>query len=266
MFKKSLKIAQSLEATARHMHEWHPAAASLSSKRETSTSSSEINKLTPHKPTQSKSEATYCRCGKSGHKPVSCRYKEATCHFCGKVGHLKSVCYSRKKTEAHQKKKETPRPVLTVLEEDSDECPLYTLQSPSSTPPIKVSITLEGSPIEMELDTGAAYFLMSENNFRLLFPERELAPTTIRLCAYSGEAVEVLGSIDVNVTYKEQSACVPLLVVKHSRPSLLGHDWLQKFKLDWREIHSTQLSPLQALLDKYISHCVSRHPWYSTEF
>ena len=89
---------------------------------------------------------------------MNCHYREATCHFCGKVGHLKSVCYSRKKTEAGQKK-ETPRPVLTVLvlEEDSDECPLYTLQSPSSTPPIKVSITLEGSPVEMELDTGAVY-------------------------------------------------------------------------------------------------------------
>ena len=60
-------------------------------------------------------------------------------------------------------------------------------------PPIKVSITLESSPVEMELDTGAPYSLMSENNFRLLFPEKELAATTIRQCAYSGEAIEVLG-------------------------------------------------------------------------
>ena len=78
---------------------------------------------------------------------------------------MKSVCYSRKRTEARQKKKGTPRPVLTVLEEDTDECPLYTLQSPSFMPQIKVLITLEGSPVEMELDTGAAYSLMSENNF-----------------------------------------------------------------------------------------------------
>ena len=78
-----------------------------------------------------------------------------------------------------------------------------------------------------------------------------MAPTTIRLYAYLGEAIEVLGSVDVNVTYKEQSAYVPLLLVKHKGPSLLGHDWLQKFKLDWREIHSIQFSRLQALLDKY---------------
>ena len=45
-FKKSPEIAQSLEATTRHMRELHPAAASLSSKRKTNTGNSEINKLT----------------------------------------------------------------------------------------------------------------------------------------------------------------------------------------------------------------------------
>ena len=83
-FKKSLKIAQSLEATAHHMHELHPAAAG-SSKREKSTNSNEINKLTQQNTTQSKSEATCCCCGKQGHKPANCRFKEAICHFCKKV-------------------------------------------------------------------------------------------------------------------------------------------------------------------------------------
>ena len=79
-FKKSLEIAQSLEATARHMRELHPAAAG-SSKRETNTSSKEINKLTQQNPTQSKSEATCCHCGKPGQKPANCCYKEATLSF-----------------------------------------------------------------------------------------------------------------------------------------------------------------------------------------
>ena len=40
-------------------------------------------------------------------------------------------------------------------------------------------------------------------------------------------------------------------MVKHSGPSLLGRNWLQKFTLDWREIHSIQRSPIEALLEKY---------------
>ena len=112
-FKKSLEIAQSLEATAHHMRKLHPAAAG-SSKRETSTSSNEINKLTQQNPTPTKSEATCCRCGKPGHKPANCRYKEATCHFCGKVGHLKSVCYSRKRTEHAKRKRYTSHSIDSV--------------------------------------------------------------------------------------------------------------------------------------------------------
>ena len=83
---------------------------------------------------------------------------------------------------------------------------------------------------------------MAENNFQQLFAAKKLAPTKMRLCAYTGETREILGSIDVTVTYKEHFACVPLLVVKHNGPSLLGHSWLQKFTLDWRQIHSIQLS------------------------
>ena len=63
---------------------------------------------------------------------------------------------------------------------------------------------------------------MAKSKFQQLFPVRKLVPTKIRLCAYSGEPSEVLGSIDITVAYKEQSTCVPLLVIKHSGPSLLN--------------------------------------------
>ena len=48
--------------------------------------------------------------------------------------------------------------------------------------------------------------------------------------------IKALGSVDVNVTHKEQAARVPLPVVKHTEPSLLECDWMQKFKFDWKEI------------------------------
>ena len=46
-----------------------------------------------------------------------------------------------------------------------------------------------------------------------MFPENKLVPTTIRLYAYPGEAIEGLGSVNVNVTFRKQSAYVSLLVV-----------------------------------------------------
>ena len=116
------------------MRELRPSASN--SKKEASTTSNEINKVTAKSPCY--------HCGKTGHKPVNCRFKETTCHFCGKVDHLKSVCYARKKSETQRKKKEPQgRPVLTV-QQDTDEYPLYILKSPSSAPPINVSVLVEG--------------------------------------------------------------------------------------------------------------------------
>ena len=191
------------------MRELHRPSANNSKQRDIASVNNEINKVAPN-PT-GKSETCY-RCRKTGHKPVACRFKDATRCFCGKVGHLKAASYSRKKTEAHRKKTDPQaRPVLTVSQtdtaqqEDTDEYPLYTLRSPSSTPPITVSVQIEGSSVQMELDTGAALSLMSETVFRQLFPSKELVPSTIRLCAYSGEPIEVIGSVHI-VMYRDIKA------------------------------------------------------------
>ena len=101
--KKSLKIAQNLEATSQNMRELHSAS---SSKKE---ASSKVHKVVqagkPESKPQGKSDTLCYCCGKPGHKSASCHFEETTYHFCGKVGHLKSICLARKKTEAQRKKK-----------------------------------------------------------------------------------------------------------------------------------------------------------------
>ena len=44
---------------------------------------------------------------------------------------------------------------------------------------------------------------------------------------------------------------LPLIVAMGTGPSLLGHDWLQAIKLDWREINYLQDSSLQDVLHKH---------------
>ena len=125
-FKKTLEIAQGIETANINLQELRPSASNTTKEP---SPTSEIHKVTVE--SSGKSETPCYRCGKSGHKPVNCRFKETTCHYCGKVGHLKYVCYARKK-------KVQTRPVLTV-QHDTEEYPLYTLKSSSSTPPISVS-------------------------------------------------------------------------------------------------------------------------------
>ena len=169
------------------------------------------------------------------------------------------MCYRKKKTEAHRKKTDPQAcPVLTVSQtdaaqqEDTDEYPLYTLCSPSSTPPITVPVQIEGSSVQMELDTGAAFTLMLETVFRQPFPTKALDPSTIRLCTYSGEPKEIIGSVHIDVMYKDQSAQLPLLILRHNGPTLLGRNWLQqlyKTRLEGNSYHPVG-SP-RSIIEKY---------------
>ena len=47
------------------------------------------------------------------------------------------------------------------MEEEEEYC-LLQLTSPQSTPPLKVTLKLEDCPVEIEIDMGAALFLVSE--------------------------------------------------------------------------------------------------------
>ena len=158
--------------------------------------------------------------------PVVLRRNAAT------IGHIKRACSANPKS--------TPvRNVQLVSQKSTtaeQEYPLFTLTT-SHTIPITISVKIDNKQVLMELDTGAAASLVSEDTHKLHWPEHQLQESTARLKTYSGEHLEVLGNIDVKVEYGEQRVTVPLLVVKGGGPSLFGRNWLEKIKLNWPAIH-----------------------------
>ena len=86
----------------------------------------------------------------------------------------------------------------------------------------------------MDLDTGAS----SEQEYRTKLEKKvSLCPSNAILETYSGELLEVLGEVKVNVKYKTQSKFLLLVVVKGNEPALFGRDWMEAIKLDWKTIH-----------------------------
>ena len=85
-----------------------------------------------------------------------------------------------------------------------------------------------------------ALSIVSEATFKELWPDKSPLSSNVRLCSYSGEDIPVVGSMDVNINYKGQVAYLPLVVVKGKGPNLLGRNWLEKIRLDWRGIHYLQ--------------------------
>ena len=121
--------------------------------------------------------------------------------------------------------------------------------------PILVTIELNKSKLQMEIDTGASRSIVGENTFKQLWAEElrpTITPAKVKLRTYTGELIPVLGVATVMVSHHNQSKVLELLVAAGTGPSLIGRDWLHELKLDWTTIHSVQAeSKLQSLLQQY---------------
>ena len=87
-----------------------------------------------------------------------------------------------------------------------------------------IDVIINDQPVSMALDTGSAVTLVLEHTHRSKWPETSLQISSLKLCTYSNESLEVLGQIEVTVQYNEQIAKVPLIVVKGNGQSLFGRD------------------------------------------
>ena len=109
----------------------------------------------------------------------------------------------------------------------------------------------------MEVDTSAAVSLLSEDTLKSKFPGARLQPATVQLKTYTGEPLEVMGELPVEVQYQQQTPKqLSVVVVKGKGPSLLGRNWLQDIRLDWQHLASVVafLRPsvkLDTVLEKY---------------
>ena len=108
----------------------------------------------------------------------------------------------------------------------------------------------------MKVDTGASLTLISKSTFDQLWDVQAatpIQPTNSKLRTYTGENIEVLGIANVAVSFQEQNHNLQLLVVAGDGPSLLGHDWLSKIRLNWAELYHAQqpILTLQGILDKH---------------
>ena len=120
----------------------------------------------------------------------------------------------------------------------------------------KVLTKVNDIPITMELDTGAGVSIISEQTWSDKLKSPHLQSCSLKLQSYPSKPLDVLGSCTVKVTVHGKTASLPLVVVKGDGISLLGRNWLEKIKLDWKEVAKingiTQL-PHQKKLDNLLT-------------
>ena len=93
--------------------------------------------------------------------------------------------------------------------------------------PYAVDMAINGKQVTMEIDTGAAVTIISENAFKEVQTgsrKMELKPTNARIRTYTGERISVLGEADLPVEYDHATQTLSAMVVEGQGPCLIGRD------------------------------------------
>ena len=281
-FNKAFALAQSMELAARNVQDMKQQSHVNTPKMSAASPLGHINKLTTHKVGQTVKPCD--RCGGLNHTSPQCRFKDVTCRNCGKVGHIERVCRSaptqaqrgrgfpnrgrsshpgyrrvdrgrgfRGRNSTNQVVFDAPAPDDTDYDiYKVDVKPSINVQRGVRQPPILANVLLNGQPLALEVDTGAATSLINEETYRNLWENPPvLQPAHECLRSYLGEKIPLLGSTRVNIKYGDQSADVQVLVVQGKRANLFGRDWLKEIRLDWGSIMKVGSTELEDTLNKY---------------
>ena len=244
-----MELAQNLETASKD--------AQMKATEQLPSGNSTVHKVTS--PPQR--EACHC-CGLTNHKANDCHFKEATCHSCGKKGHIKRACKSGKRPQRRGRNGPTPRGRERTKwvdkeqsDEDSDGSVGVHMVGKSSTKPIRVDVRINGKPLSMEVDTGAAVSLILYKKLKQVLPRIKTKKTMVVLRMYTSEVIPVRGEVQVMVTYGEQKKKLTWYVTRQEGPCLLGREWLTSIRLDWKTIGlaamDTNQTRLHEMLKRY---------------
>ena len=246
---KTIEIAQSMETAQKD------ALALQTSVSELTVGAISRPRESPNRPN---TDAPCHRCGKSGHWARACSHRSTVCHKCGKTGHLARVCRGGVR---RQRESQANLVGLDGTPDSNEDLPhgadvinrVNKVGSPAASP-YKVTLELNGKPLEMEVDTGAAVSIISELTKKTMFPTATLSKTPVTLRTYSADPLTVLGKLSVEVKYRDYVGTHSLFVVEGKGSNLLGRDWLTAIRLDWASIKAVALgrpAAMEGLISEY---------------
>ena len=166
----------------------------------------------------SQSQGTCTRCGKSPHDRQSCPARDAVCRKCSKRGHFQAVCRSSARVgEIHQV--DPPEAFLGGVD---------TQGTPDN--PWRLSLMLNGTPTEFEINTGAEVTAISkERHEKIGSPPLSRPSQTLK--GPSDYSLPVTGCFTGLLKRGSQEVQQQIYVVRNLRRQLLGRPAIEALEL-----------------------------------
>ena len=237
-FEKAVQIARGMEAAQK-------------SSQEVKVSEVPVQKIQEYGYSPAQRGRVCWHCGKKGHQSEHCRFKNAVCYRCHKKGHIEANCKARQEKEelkwvdkqGEDDIKGHGYHVIDTLCEGTMGS-LFKSQGTSETSAYMVKMEVNGESLMMEIDTGAAVTIISEEVYREKFPKLLLTESALKLATYTTQRIQVCGEVRVRVRLGKQERHCRLVVVAGKGPSLLGRDWLKMFRIQWHQINALVTPPI----------------------
>ncbi|XP_067636959.1 uncharacterized protein K02A2.6 isoform X1 [Eurosta solidaginis] len=196
-------------------------------------------------------EGLSLRCGRNNHLSKECNVERGKlkCNSCGKTGHVKKVCIQDRIKQKKSKIATNNTTTSNAIESFTTEEEYYWVNQvidiyEHSTAKISrmdaekfyTDVLINRRKENFEVDSGAGYTLLPENQFMKLNIKTPLRKTNIAFRVYTDDVFVPIGVVTVDVKYKNRKSKEDLYIVSSKRTALLGRVWIRHLKINLHEI------------------------------
>ena len=227
----AVKYAKSVEATQQH-------AEFMKTCSNKPSSSIDYMRKQPVKPQMSQSfsekrnmsstpeHINNCKFCSYSHPRGSCPAYTRTCNTCNTKGH-----FSRCGPKSKQVRVVEEQFSANEASSDEEECDTFTDfnffvgaldDNDKSSNEWNIELEINNTNVSFKIDTGAQVNVLSVQTIKSLQKPAKIHPTDIKLTAYNGSAIDVLGKCITRVTKKGRSYPVQFIVSKNHTTPILG--------------------------------------------
>ena len=104
--------------------------------------------------------------------------------------------------------------------------------------PFYINLMVENIQCKFEIDTGCKISIISKHYYDENFSNIPIESKILNLKSYTGDVIETLGYIVVNVFCGNHYAKLNLYIIKNGGPPLMGRTWIKNLKLAVVECHN----------------------------